>query len=201
MIKVNLETGLATREPVPYYLPNDVEALSDLAKWADPAFGLHGFGWWPEDDKSPALGEFERYGVERLTVDPARRVVIVERVVQPWSAEEIAAYQAEQAAAAESDPANRMTVLALRNRFTQAEKVAIEMASLDNPAATLEARTFAAGLRAMMADLNAASHVNRLRKDTRDGVIQIEAAAVIGPGRALIILDAPIEPHERYTGA
>ena len=42
----------------------------------------------------------------------------------------------------------RITRLAFRNRFTQAEKVALELAALDNPSATMAQRQQAAALRA-----------------------------------------------------
>ena len=38
------------------------------------------------------------------------------------------------------EPGTRLTKLAFRNRFTQAEKIALERASLDNPAAPMAAR-------------------------------------------------------------
>lgn len=91
MIKVQSNT--ATREQIPPFLHGLApESLADLS-WTDPALGVSDCAWWPEDDQSPALGEFERYGDETLTVDPERRVVVVVREVVPWSAEEIAAHR------------------------------------------------------------------------------------------------------------
>jgi len=60
----------------------------------DPTLGVSDCAWWPGDDQSPALGEFERYGEETLTVDAERRVVVVVREVVPWSAGEIAEREA-----------------------------------------------------------------------------------------------------------
>lgn len=91
----------------------------------------------------------------------------------------------------------RVTRLAFRNRFTQAELVALEIASLDNPAATMQARQQAASLRVMLANLQAASWIDLQRPDTRTGVQQLEAAGLLGAGRALEILDAPIADIER----
>lgn len=91
----------------------------------------------------------------------------------------------------------RITRLAFRNRFTQAELVALEIASLDNPAATMQARQQAASLRVMLANLQAASWIDLQRPDTRTGVQQLEAAGLLGAGRALEILDAPIADIER----
>lgn len=96
MIKVKNNT--ATREPIPHFLVGLAAAsLADLS-WTDPALGVSDCAWWPEDDQSPALGEFERYGDETLTVDAERRVVVVVREVVPWTAEEIAEHEAAQRA-------------------------------------------------------------------------------------------------------
>lgn len=97
----------------------------------------------------------------------------------------------------EPTPDRRVTRLAFRNRFTQAELVALEIASLDNPAATMQARQQAASLRVMLANLQAASWIDLQRPDTRTGVQQLEAAGLLGAGRALEILDAPIADIER----
>lgn len=91
MIKVQNNTP--TREPLPSFLRGLApESLLDLS-WTDPALGVSDCAWWPEEDQSPALGEFERYGLETLTPDPERKVVVVVRSVEPWSAEEIAEYR------------------------------------------------------------------------------------------------------------
>ena len=94
-------------------------------------------------------------------------------------------------------PGTRITKLAFRNRFTAAEKVMMEIASLDNPAADMPARAQAAALRANQADLAAATFVDLARPDTRAGVQMLEAAGLLSPGRALEILDAPVTPLER----
>lgn len=91
MIKV--QSNSATREPIPSFLVGLApESLADLS-WTDPQLGVSDCAWWPEEDQSPALGEFERYGDETLTPDPERKVVVVVREVEPWTAEEIAAYR------------------------------------------------------------------------------------------------------------
>lgn len=91
----------------------------------------------------------------------------------------------------------RITRLAFRNRFTTAEKVALEIAALDNPAAAMPARAQAAALRASQADLAAATFVDLQRADTRAGVQMLEAAGLLAAGRVLEILDAEITPEER----
>ncbi len=90
---VKVQNSIATREPIPQFLVGLSAAdLADLS-WTDPQLGVSDAAWWPEEDQSPALGEYERYGDETLTVDAGRRVVIVTRAVVPWSAEEIEAYR------------------------------------------------------------------------------------------------------------
>lgn len=94
-------------------------------------------------------------------------------------------------------PTTRLTVLAFRNRFTMNEKVAIEFACLDNPAAPMEQRQMSAMLRAYMHDLHAATFVDTARPDTRAGVLSLEQHGIIGEGRALEILDTPPTPIEK----
>ena len=85
----------------------------------------------------------------------------------------------------------KITVLAFRNRFTQAEKVAIDLSSIDDPAATMPARQLAASLRVMASDLTVATFVDLDRSDTRVGVQSLETYGIIGVGRASEILDTP----------
>jgi hypothetical protein len=93
----------------------------------------------------------------------------------------------------------RITKLAFRNRFTQSEKVAIEIAQLDDPAAPMRQRAMAAALRASQSDVNASTFIDLDRADTRAGVQQLEAAGLLAAKRALQILDAPIEAHEVFV--
>lgn len=93
-------------------------------------------------------------------------------------------------------PAHIITRLAFRNRFTGAEKAAIELASLDNPSASLPERQVAASLRAYMKDVDAATYIDLQRSDTRAGVQALEGFGVLASGRAQEILDAPVQPEE-----
>ncbi len=95
-------------------------------------------------------------------------------------------------------PTSKVTRLAFRNRFTQPEKVMLEMAALDDPTAPMPARQQAAALRAYLADLAAATFIDLARADTRAGVQFLETASLLGEGRALQILDAPVLPEERH---
>jgi hypothetical protein len=90
-----------------------------------------------------------------------------------------------------------VTRLAFRKRFTQGEKIAIELAALDDPAAPQEQRTRAAALRVDMKDTDAATYIDLDRQDTREGVLALELLGLLDEGRALEILDAEIQPLER----
>ena len=83
----------------------------------------------------------------------------------------------------------RITRLAFRNRFTQAEKVALELAALDNPSAPMAQRQQSAALRAHLKDLDAASWVDLTRPETVAALQMLEASGFIGEGRAAAILD------------
>jgi len=88
MIKV--ESGAATREPVPVFLVGvSQEALADLS-WTDPALGVSEAGWWPEDDQSPELEIDQQYGEETLTVGTENQKVICVKAVVADSDENIA---------------------------------------------------------------------------------------------------------------
>lgn len=95
---------------------------------------------------------------------------------------------------------DKMTKLAFRNRFTAAEKVAIEIACLDNPSAPMAQRQQAAALRASQADVSAATFIDPQRQDTRDGVLALESAGILSTGRALEILDTAITEQETFKG-
>jgi AAA+ superfamily predicted ATPase len=91
----------------------------------------------------------------------------------------------------------KITRLAFRSRFTRAEKTAIEIAALDNPAAPMAQRQQAAMLRADLADQAQATFIDLDRADTRAGVQALEAAGLLAAGRAAEILDGPVQPQER----
>jgi hypothetical protein len=92
-----------------------------------------------------------------------------------------------------------ITVLAFLNRFTKPERIATDLASIDDPSASLSARQQAASVRDDMARIRSAMYIDLDRADTRDGVQLLESAGLIASGRAAAILDGPIAPNERYT--
>lgn len=94
-------------------------------------------------------------------------------------------------------PDARITRLAFRNRFSQAEKVMLELAALDDPTAPMTQRQQAAAIRVHLTDVAASAFVDLASADTRAGVQSLEAAGLLAPGRALQILDAPVQTHEK----
>ena len=98
------------------------------------------------------------------------------------------------------DSPRRITKLAFRNRFTKAEKAGIEFAALDDPTAPIAQRQQAAALRADLKDQEQATFIDLDDEDTRTGVLTLEAAGLIAAGRALEILDAPVQDKDRFTG-
>ena len=89
-----------------------------------------------------------------------------------------------------------VSVLGFRSRFTPAEKAAIEWAAVDRPDQPEAQRMQAAALRATLADQAAAQFIHLDDPVTVVGVQGLEALGIIEPGRALAILDTPIEPKE-----
>ena len=78
---------------------------------------------------------------------------------------------------------------AFLSRFTDDEAIDIDLASIG---ATREA----AALLRYLSKVNAANHIDQAEDETRTGVQALEAAGLRKPGRALVILDTPIEPKE-----
>ena len=78
---------------------------------------------------------------------------------------------------------------AFLSRFTDDEAIDLDLASIG---ATREA----AAVRRYLSKVNSAQHIDLADDETRTGVQALEAAGLLQPGRALVILDAPIEPKE-----
>ena len=119
---IKIQNSTASRDPLPSFLQGlAAESLLDLS-WTDPSLGVQDCAWWPEEDASPALAEFERYGDETLTVDAANKKVVVTRAVVPFTQAESDAVLAEREAAkqARKDSLNQQ-IAAL-----QAELAALE---------------------------------------------------------------------------
>lgn len=83
----------------------------------------------------------------------------------------------------------KITQLAFISRFTDAEAIALDLASIGS---TVEA----ASIRRYMQKINVATFIDLEREDTIAGVNQLEAVGLIGVGRASVILTAPITEQE-----
>lgn len=94
------------------------------------------------------------------------------------------------AAPAVPAPVRHVTQLAFISRFTDAEAVGIDLASIG-------ATQGAAALRRYQDKVRAANWIDLDRADTRAGVQALEAVGLLAAGRALVILDAPITDAER----
>jgi len=83
------------------------------------------------------------------------------------------------------DYGTKITKLAMRNRFTFAEKVAIQTASESS-----------ADLQVYLDDLAVSTYIDLSRSDTIAGVQMLESSGVIATGRASEILTAPVTEEE-----
>lgn len=123
MIKVKNNT--ATRESIPTFLRGlKPESLLDLS-WTDPALGVADCMWWPEEDQSASLGEFEVYGNETLTPDMERKVVVVVRSVEPMPQEQIAAMEEAKASAIRSERNEKLSA----SDWTQVDDAPVDKAA------------------------------------------------------------------------
>lgn len=106
-----------------------------------------------------------------------------------WTGTELIPPVQEEIPPVEPPPTTIITRLAFRNRFTQAEKVALYTAAETN-----------IQLRVYLDDVNAATFIDLSRPDTSIGVQQLEGAGLLAPGRANEILTNPVQDIERYSG-
>ncbi len=83
------------------------------------------------------------------------------------------------------DYGTQVTRLAMRNRFTFQEKVAIETAAESSPS-----------VRVWLKDLEVSTFIDLSRPDTQAGVHQLEVDGLIGAGRADEILNSPVQAEE-----
>jgi len=95
-------------------------------------------------------------------------------------------------------PPNRIiTNYAFDNRFTLDERVAIDLAGLDDPTAAMEQRAMAAALRVSQERAKKAQFTDLDNPTVRASVEQMEAIGLLAEGRAAEILDAPVLDEER----
>jgi hypothetical protein len=187
---VKVKDGEISREPVPGFLTASQTSIAEIADltW----LGLPdyvGYGWWPIEFHWPALDQYQSYNDDEvLTLDAPRTLVVSTRSKRDWTAEEILDYKRSLM--------RHITKLAFRNRFTLAEKIAFEMAQVDDPTATHEARLAAAGVRVLEKDLAAGAYVDLNAAAVQAGLAQLEALGVLAAGRAGEITWGDVEPYE-----
>lgn len=90
----------------------------------------------------------------------------------------------------------KLTRLAFLNRFTDAEAIAIDLASIDNPSGTTTERTNSAAIRRYLSKIDAATFVDVARDDTIAGVTALEGLGLLAVGRASEILSTVIASDE-----
>lgn len=83
----------------------------------------------------------------------------------------------------------KITKLAFRNRFTFAEKVAIETAAESDPT-----------VRVLLKDQEAATFIDLARLDTQQGVQLLASKNLITTERAEAVLSLSVQPEEAFTG-
>ncbi len=94
-------------------------------------------------------------------------------------------------------PARAITYWAFRKRFTHAERVGLELAALDDPAASAQQRQQSAGVRVYLADAAAADWIDLDDADLCASVAALEAMGLLAQGRAEQIVHAPVAQAER----
>lgn len=94
-------------------------------------------------------------------------------------------------------PPRAITYWAFRKRFTNTERVGLELAGMDDPSADAAQRQLAASVRVYLADAAAAAWIDLDDEDARMGVQTLESAELIAQGRSAQILDSPVQELER----
>ena len=93
----------------------------------------------------------------------------------------------------------RISTFAFLGRYTDAEAIAIDLASIDDPSATQAVREGSAMLRRMNKQIDAASFIDLTDEKTVAGVNGLIAFGLLTADRGIEILTAPIAEKERYT--
>lgn len=132
---VKVENNAATREPLPQFLQGLLpESLVDLS-WTDPALGVQGVAWWPEENTEGELGANKKWGAEVLTLDTERKVVKVARKQVAITAAEKAArdalVQLETTAAFEEAVQAKLNGAAIAARY---DSIATAVSYAEEPA-------------------------------------------------------------------
>lgn len=87
----------------------------------------------------------------------------------------------------------KITKLAFLNRFADAEAIAIDLVSQGT---TIDA----ASIRRYLNKVNAATFIDLNSADIAAGIQALEVAGLLNTGRAIEILNNPVQESEHYTG-
>lgn len=90
-----------------------------------------------------------------------------------------------------------ITPKAFLSRFTTAEYVAIDLASIDNPQGTQQVREQAAMLRLYLMKINSAKFVDLSDSETIDGINALVQMGFLTSVRAYEILNNPVDDKEK----
>lgn len=90
----------------------------------------------------------------------------------------------------------KITRRAFRDRFLPAEKVAIEIASIDDPNANSQERQISALMRVFKEDLANASYIDLSNPNVQSALEVFEQYGIIASGRALAIINTPVTIDE-----
>ena len=90
----------------------------------------------------------------------------------------------------------KITKLAFTNRFTITEKIAIEIASIDNIAGTMQERQVAASLRVYLEDIDRASFIDLSDPGLPDALSYLVLLGILTQDRINEIINNPIKDIE-----
>ena len=91
----------------------------------------------------------------------------------------------------------RLTVTAWRRRFTREERIAIELAQLDDPTTGMLQRQATAALRSDIRDQENARYIDLDDPDVMSGLLNLESFGLIAVGRSSEIQQPDAQPEER----
>jgi hypothetical protein len=91
----------------------------------------------------------------------------------------------------------QLSLAGWRRRFTREERVAIEIAKLDDPSAEMSQRQAAAALRSYIKDQEAASFIDLDDPDVLEGLQALAASGLIGAHRVAEIQEPDAEEGDR----
>lgn len=92
----------------------------------------------------------------------------------------------------------KITRLGFINRFTDAEAISIDIASIDDPLAEPSTRQQQAAVRRYLAKVSAAAYIDLSRADTQDAINTLVFFGFITQQRASEILYSPINDMDKY---